>query len=82
MDDEKVTVRVGFLKALCLIASSINDEEVFDYWLMLGVPDGSSEEDLPEYCDDDSMKSIMSAFLTVMREASKSGGLYFDGLTA
>lgn len=79
--------RTKMVKAMEFIARQINDEEVFEGWLINGVADGdieygdlsaNDEEDLSCYVDDDSFASLMTCFLRRMAAAHRSGGLYCD----
>ena len=77
------TERFEMLKAMELIARSVNDEEVFDLWLNCGIADGDVEddttiEDLEYYMDDETYADIMDTFLLLMKRAYKNGGLYSD----
>lgn len=76
--------------AMELLARCINDEDVFDGWLMCGVADGdiprfSTDVDTVDdyYVEDDStFKDLMSCFLRRMSGAYKSGGLQCDGVVS
>lgn len=79
--------RTKMVKAMEFIARQINDEEVFEGWLINGVADGDIEygdltvgedEDLSYYLDDDNFAYLMACFLRRMAAARKSGGLYCD----
>lgn len=79
--------RVAMVKAMELLARSINDEEIFELWLMIGVADGDIEDPMSNtddeyiadnYCDDETYAELMNTFLTIMRRASKNGGLFSD----
>lgn len=59
--------RVKMVKAMEYIARQINDEDVFEGWLVSGVEDGDID-----YGD------LMNTFLLCMKRAYKSGGLYCD----
>lgn len=81
--------RVKMVKAMEYIARQVNDEEVFDIWLSLGVADGDidygdfSTEDYGEaeyYTNHSGFSNLMDTFLLVMSHAYKSGGLYCDGV--
>lgn len=77
------TERFEMLKAMELIARSVNDEEVFTLWLNCGIADGDIDEsttleDLEYYMEDDIYADIMDTFLLLMKRAYKSGGLYSD----
>ncbi len=69
------------------IARAINDEDVFEGWLMGGVADGDISRgslDLGEvddyYIQDDNFRDLMDCFLRRMASAKKSGGLYIDDI--
>lgn len=79
------------IKAMEFVARQINDEGVFERWLMLGIADGDirygdlivdseSEEELEYYTEDDNFAEMMSEFLRVMVGAYRSGGLYCNGV--
>ena len=74
----RVDRRIKMLEAMKCIASSINDEDILERWLMLGIPDGDTN--LANYCSDDELKDIIHEFLIAMSEAKKIGGLYCDGI--
>lgn len=68
--------KAKFLRAMDYIARCVNDEEVFDSWLMCGIADGDcavmTDEELVEYYDD-GLESIIGCFLRLMRSAGKDG---------
>ena len=79
--------RAKMVLAMEFIARQINDEDVFDGWLMCGVADG----DIPygsfdltdvdeDYLDDSTFEDVMSCFLRCMKGAYNSGGLYCDNV--
>lgn len=81
------TDRKKMVLAMEFIARQVNDEEVFEYWLMNGVADGdlkygdfdiANVEDY--YTEDDSFRELMDDFLKLMTRAKKSGGLYCGGI--
>lgn len=87
------TERVKMVKAMEFIARQINDEEVFEGWLINGVPDGEIEygdldfteedvETLTYEIRDNDFADIMALFLRVMSRANKSGGLFCDGVVS
>lgn len=87
------TERMKLVLAMEFIARQINDEAVFDGWLMNGVADGDIEygrleinaddaETLACYIEDEDFSELMALFLRVMRRADKSGGLYCDGMVS
>lgn len=82
-DRRKAIVAMEFL------ARQVNDEEVFEYWLMNGVADGDIEygsfdiTDIDEYyLEDDNFKELMTDFLFLMKGAFNSGGLYCGGIVS
>ena len=65
------------------LARCINDEDIFDTWLMLGVADGDIKKfatsEVDEcYIEDENFKSLLGCFVRMMTKAEKSGGLYVD----
>lgn len=87
------TERMKLVLAMEFIARQINDEAVFDGWLMNGVADGDieygrldvksdDEETLAYYIEDEEFAELMALFLRVMLRADKSGGLYCDGVVS
>lgn len=85
--------RIKLVKAMEFIARQVNDENVFERWLIGGVSDGDVEygdldvkrDDMRKwglgyYTDDESFADLMGLFLRVMLGAAKSGGLYCDGI--
>lgn len=72
------------------IARQINDEDVFDSWMVYGIADGDikygnldyTDEVVEEYTDDETFQRIMSCFLRRMVGAWKSGGLYCGGIVS
>lgn len=67
--------RVEVLKAMNLLASMINDEDVTDEWLTYGIPDGTDDDAMINYIDDFLYHDIVATFLNVMSRAKRSGGL-------
>lgn len=91
----KLDERIKMVKAMEYIARQVNDEEVFDLWLALGVADGDieygdlsacenlQEDDAAWYADDDKrFAELMELFLDLMKNAKRSGGLYCDGVVS
>ena len=76
------------VRAMELIARQVNDEDVFNGWLMCGVADGDIDYDgdLTQvddyYCEDEHFADLMETFLDVMASAKKSGGLYCDDVVS
>ena len=83
----KKKLRTNVVRAMETLARSVNDEEVFEGWLMCGVADGDIEpstedEELEYYIEDETFAELMGVFLNVMKNAYKSGGLYVDGIVS
>lgn len=81
----KTRARIKVVRAMETLARAVNDERVFEHWLMLGVADGdidetTEDEELEFYIDDENFAELMGTFLNVMKNAYKSGGLYVDGI--
>ncbi len=79
----KADERAKMVACMEYIARQINNEDVFETWLMCGVADGDIEYgnlDISEiddyYLDDVIFKNIMSTFLVCMSNAFEDGGLY------
>lgn len=80
-------LRCEIVRAMDLLARTINDEEVFETWLTFGVADGDIDEDttneeLECYIEDEEFAALMNMFTLVMRDAHLSGGLYADGIVS
>lgn len=83
--DKKMKNRIEMVRAMECVARSINDEDIFESWLMCGVADedireDTVDEDLEYYVEDENFKELMDLFLRLMVRASKSGGLYCGGV--
>lgn len=75
MVTKNIKKRVELVKAMNLLARSINNEEYVDSWLMYGVADG--DDNFEDYCEnDDDFASLIALFLRLMSRARKDGGLY------
>ena len=86
--------RIKMVKAMEFITRQLNDEMIFEAWLIAGVADGDidygdltiKDEDLDDYfeyyIDDDEFAGLMDLFLRLMRSACKSGGLYCDEIVS
>jgi len=81
--------RAEMVKAMEVLARSCNAEDYLMSWLMVGVADGDIDEatTLEEiidlgYCDDDEFKELLDAFIKIMFNAAKDGGLYCDGIVS
>ena len=86
------TERTKMVKAMEFIMRQVNDEEILlGPWLSLGVADGDIDygdlsvtqddvESLEYYTDDKCFGELMDLFLSCMKRAYYSGGLFCDGL--
>lgn len=86
--------RIKMVKAMEYICRQINDEDVLDRWLALGVADGDisdgelsvyyedDSEELACYIDDVPFADLMDEFLHCMACALTSGGLYCAGVVS
>lgn len=81
--NKEMLERAKMVLAMEYIARQINDEEVFEAWLIDGVPDGDISygsfdiSEVDEYwLEDDHFADLMDEFLSVMKAAKRSGGLY------
>lgn len=54
-------------------ARRVNDEEVFEYWLMNGVPDGAVDEDYDFFIKDDEFIELERVFRKLMKLAKVDG---------
>lgn len=79
--------RTEVVRAMETLARAVNDEMVFEEWLIYGVADGdidnnTTDEELEYYIEDEVFAELMGTFLDVMKNAYKSGGLYIDGVVS
>lgn len=77
--------RAEIIRSMDRLARAINDESIFEWWLIDGVADGDidgteTDDDLEYYTNNETFKEILNLFLYVMSQAKKSGGLYVDGI--
>ena len=77
--------RIAMIRAMELIARSVNDETVFNHWLSWGIADGdinenTTDEELEYYTEDEEFAELMGTFLELMSDAYRSSGLYSDGI--
>ena len=87
--NNKASERAKMVSCMEYIARQINNENVFETWLMCGVADGDIEYgnlDISEiedyYLDNVNFKNLMSTFLVCMNGAFKDGGLYCGGVVS
>ena len=85
--------RIKMVKAMEFIARNLNDEQIFETWLIAGVADGdivygdlcsnTADSDAEFYAENDErFADLMDTFLFCMKKATKSGGLYCDGVVS
>lgn len=86
--------RIQAVKAMEFLMRNLNDEMIFEGWLMDGVADGDidygdlsvkadDEENLYVYYEDDeNFAELIDTFMWCMGRARKSGGLYIDGVVS
>lgn len=80
--------RIEIVRAMETIARAINNEIIFEEWLIYGVADGdidesTTDEELEYYIEDDqTFGELMSTFTHMMRKVHKNGGLYVDGVAS
>ena len=79
--------RTKMVKAMEFIARHINDESIFESWLVTGVADGDIEYgDLDDtyideyYLEKDNFKDLMSLFMKLMKSAYTYGGICCDNI--
>ena len=82
-----VKLRTEVVRAMETLARCINDEEIFEGWLICGVADGdidetTTDEELEYYIEDETFAELMETFLKVMARAKRDGGLYVDGVVS
>lgn len=87
MSEMNIKRRAEAVRAMETLARCINDEDIFESWLMVGVADGdidenTTDEELEWYCEDKPFAELMGLFLRLMRRAEKSGGLYCDNIVS
>ena len=80
--------RSQVVRAMDIMVSCINDEDIIEPWLMGGVADGDIKPDTTDeeiegmgYCDDATFHSLLSLFLKLMYRARKDG-LFADGIVS
>lgn len=75
--------RCALVRAMDLIARSVNNEDFIEEWLIRGVADGdirngTEDDELDYYIEDVAFADLMDTFLHVMKNAQRDGGLYYD----
>ena len=85
--------RIKMVKAMEFIARNLNDEDIFETWLQVGVADGDIPygsltvetddlDNLEIYIEDEQFADMMDTFIHMMKKACKSGGLYCDNIVS
>ncbi len=82
--------RRKMIVAMDYIVRSMNNEDLMQSWLALGVPDGDinhSTDWSTTYSDeyfeeDDNLADLMTLFLRCMKRASREGGLICNGVVS
>lgn len=97
LEEDKIIDRIKMVKAMEFIARQINDESIFfGTWLTIGVADGDinygdlnvsnncyEEDEAYWYAEDnENFAELMETFLTCMKNAKKSGGLFCGGVVS
>ena len=90
MTKKELIQRQKMVVCMEYIARCINDEDVFEGWLMCGVPDGDIESGNldptqvyeEDYMITDGFKDLMTCFLRRMSSAYRNGGLYCGGVVS
>lgn len=81
------TERVKMVKAMEYIVRQLNNTDIIEKWLLLGVPDedisygdlsDNADEATDFWIEDEHFSDLMGLFLEVMALAKKDGGLYCD----
>lgn len=80
--------RAQMVRAMETIMRNLNDEDILDSWLVIGVADGditedTTDEELEWYCEDKNFSELMDVFVRIMKRATKGDTravLYCDGI--
>ena len=83
------TEREKVLRAMETVARRLNDEEVFEAWLVNGPGDGEIEDGEPVddyYLEDEVFADMMDSFARLMKKATRKdeykGAFYVDGVVS
>lgn len=89
MSGENRLKRAEVVKAMETLARCINDEDIFESWLMVGVADGDIDSDTEledvdgYYTEDKNFSELMDLFIRLMSRAKNDDtGLYCDGIVS
>ena len=78
--------RIKVVRAMETLARCVNDEDIFEMWLVGGVADEDIKDGTPDeyigdvYTDDDTYRDLLDCFVRMMAQARRSGGLTSDGI--
>ena len=71
--------RLDALRAMDLIARSLNDEDFFNQWITYGIEDEC--KDYNGYLSDDIFRDIMTEFCEVIHNATaEKGAIFIDNI--
>lgn len=78
--------RADIVRAMDNMVCTINDEDIIESWLMVGVADGDIKSDTTNkeieqmgYTKDKTFEELLTLFLRLMYRAGNDG-LFFDGI--
>ena len=75
MNDTMKTIMMNMLGGADSLIREYGDEEVLEPWLMCGVPDGATEEDLADIAEDlDEFIDIMECFVRRLKQIKECEG--------
>jgi len=64
--DKTIEKRVKVLKELNDLILDTGDEDIFERWFMIGIPDGATEDDYREIANYiDSFREILDSFIKI-----------------
>lgn len=55
------------------VARRVNDEDVFEYWLVNGVPNGATDSDYEYFMRDEEFNDLERVFAKLMKYAKEDG---------
>lgn len=66
MVNETTEKRIALLKACNDLILDTGDEDIFERWFMIGIPDGATESDYREIASyTDSFREILDSFIKI-----------------
>ena len=88
-EEKQSLKRAKIVRAMDTLARCINNEMIFERWLLSGIADNDITDNTTSvdiisagYCTDEEFKNLMSLFLKLMYKASGDGGLYAEGVVS